>query len=93
MTERLFQADAAPASVIIAGGRLVDPAAGFHGDAVDLRIENGRIAEIGPDLQHPDAETIDAAGLTVMPGLVDSSPSWRCRTPRRSSTRRSCSPA
>jgi len=79
MPERLFQADAAPASVIIAGGRLVDPAAGFHGEAVDVRIENGRIAEIGPDLHHPDAETIAAAGLTVMPGLVD--PHVHLRTP------------
>ena len=79
MTERLFQADAAPASVIIAGGRLVDPAAGFHGEAADVRVENGRIAEIGPDLHHPDAETIDAAGLTVMPGLVD--PHVHLRTP------------
>jgi dihydroorotase len=79
MTQRLFQADAAPASVVIAGGRLVDPAAGFHGEAADLRIENGRIVEIGRDLHHPDAETIDAAGLTVMPGLVD--PHVHLRTP------------
>jgi dihydroorotase len=79
MTERLFQADAAPANVIIAGGRLVDPAAGFHGEAVDVHVENGRIAEIGPDLHHPDAETIDAAGLTVMPGFVD--PHVHLRTP------------
>ena len=79
MPERLFQADAAPASVIIAGGRLVDPAAGFHGEAVDVRIENGRIAEIGTDLHHADAETIAAAGLTVMPGLVD--PHVHLRTP------------
>jgi dihydroorotase len=79
MTQRLFQADAAPASVIIAGGRLVDPAAGFHGEAVDVRIGNGRIVEFGPDLQHSDAETIDATGLTVMPGLVD--PHVHLRTP------------
>ena len=79
MTERLFQADAAPANVVIAGGRLVDPAAGFHGEAVDVRIEDGRIAEIGRDLQHPDAETIDASGLTVTPGLVD--PHVHLRTP------------
>jgi dihydroorotase len=79
MTGRLFQADAAPANVVIAGGRLVDPAAGFHGEAADVRVENGRIVEIGLDLQHPDAETIDAAGLTVMPGLID--PHVHLRTP------------
>ena len=79
MTERLFMADSAPASVVIAGGRLVDPTAGFHGQAVDIRIEGGRIAEIGADLAHPDAETIDAAGLTITPGLVD--PHVHLRTP------------
>jgi dihydroorotase len=71
MPERLFQADAEPADVVIAGGRLVDPAAGYHGEAADVRIQNGRIVEIGADLHHPDAETIDATGLTITPGLVD----------------------
>src|SRR6185312_14774797 len=79
MAQRLFQADAEPADVIIAGGRLVDPTAGFHGEAADLRIQSGRIAEIGHDLHDPDAERIDATGLTVTPGLVD--PHVHLRTP------------
>ena len=79
MPRRLFQADAEPADVIIAGGRLVDPTAGFHGEAADVRIQSGRIVEIGHDLQDPDAERIDAAGLTVTPGLVD--PHVHLRTP------------
>jgi dihydroorotase len=79
MPERLFQAGTLPADVVIAGGRLVDPAAGFGGDAADVRIRDGHIAEIGHDLEDPDAETIDAAGLTVMPGLVD--PHVHLRTP------------
>ena len=38
----------------------------------DLLIEDGRIAAIGPRLERPDgAELIDAAGMIVMPGLVN----------------------
>ena len=37
-----------------------------------MLIENGRIAAIAPSLDAPDgAETIDAAGMIVMPGLVN----------------------
>jgi predicted amidohydrolase YtcJ len=36
---------------------------------VDLRIEHGRILEIGPDLR--GEELLDAAGATALPGLVD----------------------
>ncbi|HEY2789650.1 MAG TPA: dihydroorotase [Gaiellales bacterium] len=79
MPDRLHLADSAPASAVIAGGRLIDPTAGFHGQAVDIRIEGGRIAEIGTGLAHPDAETIDATGLTITPGLVD--PHVHLRTP------------
>ncbi|NUW30288.1 amidohydrolase family protein [Nonomuraea sp. SMC257] len=39
----------------------------------DVRIEDGRIAEVGPDLTAPDgAEVIDASRHIVMPGFVDS---------------------
>ena len=116
MAERLFQADAEPANLIIAGGRLVDPTAGFHGEAVDLRIENGRIAEIGarpaPSRRRDDrrgrAHRHARPGRSARApahagrrgrgghrlghargrGRRASSPSWRCRTPRRSSTPR-----
>jgi dihydroorotase len=37
----------------------------------DIRISGGEIAEIGPRLQDPEAEIIDAAGLIALPGLVD----------------------
>jgi dihydroorotase len=79
MAQRLFQADAEPADVVIAGGRLVDPAAGYRGEAADIHVRSGRIAEIGADLRHPDAETVDASGLTLTPGLID--PHVHLRTP------------
>lgn len=37
----------------------------------DVLVEDDRIAKVGPDLQAPDAEVIDAAGMIVMPGLID----------------------
>ncbi|SEM06808.1 amidohydrolase family protein [Nonomuraea pusilla] len=39
---------------------------------VDVRIEGGRVAEVGPELDAPPgAEVIDAAGRLVLPGFVD----------------------
>ena len=35
---------------------------------VDLRVENGKIAEIAPELK---GDGVDLAGLTVLPGLID----------------------
>jgi dihydroorotase len=60
-------------ALVIRGGHLIDPAAGV--DAVkDILLKDGRVAEIaGPGKlkQANGAEVIDAAGLTVAPGLVD----------------------
>jgi cytosine/adenosine deaminase-related metal-dependent hydrolase len=57
---------------MVRGGRLVDPRNGQDGLA-DLLFEDGRVAEVGPDLDVPKgAQVVDASGLLVMPGLVDS---------------------
>src|SRR5580658_1971555 len=37
----------------------------------DVLVEGGRIAAVGPNLSADGAETINAAGSIVMPGLVD----------------------
>lgn len=37
----------------------------------DLRVENGKITEIGADLPLNGGECVDASGLAVMPGFVD----------------------
>jgi cytosine/adenosine deaminase-related metal-dependent hydrolase len=37
----------------------------------DVLVEGGRIAAVGPNLPGDGAETINAAGCIVMPGLVD----------------------
>ena len=55
----------------IANGRLIDPANGVDGQH-DLFIAEGRVAAVGrrPDGFEADRR-LDAAGLAVLPGLVD----------------------
>lgn len=55
-------------SILIKDGRVVDPASGLS-EVLDVLVEDGRIAKIGPDLAGD--ETFDAAGCVVCPGLVD----------------------
>ncbi|MBW4656961.1 MAG: amidohydrolase family protein [Kaiparowitsia implicata GSE-PSE-MK54-09C] len=37
----------------------------------DLHVRNGEIVAVGPSLAVPEAETIDASGMILMPGFVD----------------------
>jgi len=55
---------------LIRRGRLVDPVSGIGG-VMDILVENGKVAVIGSDLSAPDAQVVEAAGLTVCAGLVD----------------------
>ena len=54
-------------SVLIRGVRLYG-----EGEAVDVLVADGQIAEIGPKLAVPDdADVIDATGQVLLPGFVD----------------------
>ncbi|MDH3509105.1 MAG: hypothetical protein OEQ25_18350, partial [Gammaproteobacteria bacterium] len=56
--------------LIIRGGRVIDPSVGL--DAVrDVAVSAGRIAEIAPRISGAAAETLDASGRIVAPGLID----------------------
>src|SRR5450759_3359846 len=58
-------------TILIKGGRVIDPARGFD-EITDLALANGVIVainNIASEFQ-PD-QTIDAAGCIVVPGLVD----------------------
>ena len=58
-------------NLLIKGGRVIDPSQGLD-DTLDIVIENGKVKEIGPVLAAPaGAETIDASGMYVVPGLID----------------------
>ena len=56
--------------LIIKNGRVIDP--GNKVNAVlDILIEGGKVAKIGPGFSPRAASVIDAKGKTVVPGLVD----------------------
>jgi dihydroorotase len=57
--------------LLIRGGRLIDPSRDLD-EVADLLIQDGTVAGVGRGLGAPDgAETLDAKGLVVAPGLVD----------------------
>jgi|HubBroStandDraft_5_1064220.scaffolds.fasta_scaffold15147_4 dihydroorotase len=56
--------------LILKGGRVIDPSGKV--DAIrDVAIARGRIAAIEPNIATRAAETIDASGHWVVPGLID----------------------
>jgi dihydroorotase len=57
-------------SLLIKGGRVIDPASGGDGIA-DVLIRDGRIESIGTGLTDPDAISFDATGAIVAPGFID----------------------
>jgi len=60
-------------SLLVTGGRVLDPAKGFDALA-DVLIVDGKIREVGPDLLRRaplDLPRFDASGLVVTPGLID----------------------
>jgi len=63
-------AQAARYDLIIRGGRVIDPSVRL--DAIrDVAIAGGRIAAVEPGITSAAAETIDARGKLVVPGLID----------------------
>jgi dihydroorotase len=57
--------------LLIHGGRVIDPSQDLD-EALDLLIEDGRVAKLDGRIKPPkDAETFDASGLVVAPGLID----------------------
>ena len=55
---------------LIRGGQLYD-GSGDASSALDLRISDSCIQELGPGLDPDGAQVIDATGLIVAPGLID----------------------
>jgi len=59
--------------ILIKGGKVIDP--GKYEGIADILIENGKIAEICPNLEprtsDPEPRIIDASGKIVVPGLID----------------------
>ena len=58
--------------VVLSNARILDVETGTLGGTQHVRIEAGRIAEISSaPISHQGARTIDLAGKTLMPGLID----------------------
>ena len=61
-------------SILLAGGRIVDPATG-RDEPGDLLVRDGRVAAIGPPgelaREHRAERTIDCTGRLVVPGFID----------------------
>jgi dihydroorotase len=58
--------------LLLAGGRVIDPANHLDGTA-DVLIRDGKITSVGAGLsgQATEAEVVDVQGLVVCPGLID----------------------
>lgn len=56
--------------LVIAGGRVIDPATGLDATR-DVAVSAGKIVAIEPDITAAATSRIDATGLLVTPGLVD----------------------
>jgi len=61
---------AATYDLLIKGGRVIDPSVGLDG-VRDVAIAGGRIVAIEADLKGDAADTIDARGKIIAPGLID----------------------
>ena len=57
------------ANLVVSGGTIVTPEAIFEGD---IRIVDGSIVELGKHLASTDQSAINATGLFVLPGVIDS---------------------
>jgi dihydroorotase len=67
-----------PDDLVIRGSHVLDPTSGLNG-TTDVRLSDGRIAEVGENLQ--GTRRVDADGLYLFPGFVDVHAHWR--TPGR----------
>lgn len=56
--------------VLITGGSVID-GAGQRAFTGDIAVKDGKIIAVAPKLSLEAARVIDAAGLTVIPGLID----------------------
>ena len=57
-------------TLLLAGGRVIDPASGFD-QVADLLLRDGKVAALAPGLVAEGAERIDVSGKVVCPGLID----------------------
>ena len=58
--------------LLLAGGRLLDPAQGINDEPRDVAFRDGKVAAVAESIDPAlAAQTLDAAGKLVTPGLID----------------------
>lgn len=57
-------------TLLIKNGHVIDPKNNID-EAMDVFVVDGKIEKVGKSIAEKADETIDAAGLTVTPGLID----------------------
>lgn len=57
-------------SILLKNGTVLDYSSNTN-EKLDIKIENGKIAEIGKNLESQTDEVIDCEGLYIMPGMID----------------------
>jgi dihydroorotase len=71
MRKRSKAQAAGTATLLIRGGRVIDPAANLDAP-MDVLLRDGRVAEVArPGAIRTTGETFDARGLVVAPGFID----------------------
>ena len=56
--------------LLVKGGTVID-GTGAPGFAADVRVRDGRIVEVGPDLEPAGETVVDATGAVVTPGFIE----------------------
>ena len=57
--------------MLLIKGAMVFDAIAPEFQALDILIKDGKIADIAPNLNYPEAAVVDAAGLYAFPGFID----------------------
>lgn len=76
----LFVKNAPKESLVVKGARVLDPATGVD-DVLDVRVDDGVIAEVGTVLHPNGHRVVEGGGLLLTPAFVD--PHVHLRTPGR----------
>ena len=76
----LWLKDAAPASLVVRGARVVDPGEGIDA-TLDVRVDDGVVVQVGESVDTNAHRVIDGTGLVLAPAFID--PHVHLRTPGR----------
>ncbi len=66
------QATASDANLVIVNARLIDGLGGPPIDGISILVEDGIITQVGKDIDPSGRSVLDASGMSVLPGLIDS---------------------